>query len=69
MRVSVSSAFLAHTALFPSNLLISSGGHNFFTPSANFCDHLEGLFHQISKKKKKNSPLKELSHEIGSGHA
>jgi hypothetical protein len=33
----------------PSKLLISSGGINFVTPAANFCDHLPGLFHQIEK--------------------
>jgi hypothetical protein len=33
----------------PSNLLISSGGHNFVIPAANFCNLLEGLFHEISK--------------------
>jgi hypothetical protein len=39
----------SHVKQLPSNLLISSGGHNFVTPAANFCDQLEGLFHQISK--------------------
>jgi hypothetical protein len=36
-------------SLIPSNHLISSGGHNFVTPAANFCDLLEGSFHEISK--------------------
>jgi hypothetical protein len=33
-----------------SNLLISLPvTHNFVTPAANVCDHLPGLFHQLSK--------------------
>jgi hypothetical protein len=42
----------------PSNLLISSGGHNFVTPAANFFDLLKGLFHEISKFFKKKLPFK-----------
>ncbi len=42
------------TLAVPSNLLISSWGHNFVTPTANFCGHLAGLFQHFSKT---NSPL------------
>ena len=44
-------------ASVPSNLLISSGGHNFVTPASNFCD-LGGLFHEISKFFKYKLPFK-----------
>jgi hypothetical protein len=42
----------------PSSLLISSGGHNFVTPAANFSDLLEGLFHEISTFFKNKIPFK-----------
>jgi len=42
----------------PSKLLISSGGINFVTPAANFCDHLPCLFHQILKKFKNKLSFK-----------
>jgi hypothetical protein len=47
-----------HYCDIPSNLLISSGGHNFVTPAANFCNLLEGLFHEISKFFKNKLPFK-----------
>jgi len=51
-----------HTVLrfimVPSNLLISSGGHNFVTLAAKLCDHLVGLFHKISKFFKNKLSLK-----------
>jgi hypothetical protein len=47
-----------HVRILPSNLLISSGGHNFVTPAANFCDLLGGLFHEISKFFKNKLPFK-----------
>jgi hypothetical protein len=46
------------------NLLISSGDNNFTTPVANFCDHLEGLFSQVSKIFKPNSLLNNLSFSV-----
>jgi hypothetical protein len=42
----------------PSKLLISSGGINFVTPAANFCDHLPCLFHQILKNFKNKLSFK-----------
>jgi hypothetical protein len=47
--------------LLPSNLLISSGGINFVTPTANFCAHLLGLFYQISKNFKNILSFKYFS--------
>ncbi len=47
--------------LLPSNLLISSGGNNFVTPTANFCAHLLGLFYQISKNSKNILSLNKFS--------
>ncbi len=45
----------------PSNLLISSGGIYFVTPTANFCAHLLGLFYQISKNFKNKLSFKYFS--------
>jgi hypothetical protein len=45
----------------PSNLLISSGVHNFVTPAANLWDQMPGLFEQISKNFKNKLPFKYFS--------
>jgi hypothetical protein len=42
----------------PSNLLISSGGINFVTPTANFCLPLLGSLHKISKNFKNKLSFK-----------
>ncbi len=47
--------------VIPSNLLISSGGINFVTPTANFCLHLLGLLHKISKNFKNKLSFKYFS--------
>jgi hypothetical protein len=48
----------------PSNLQILSGGHNFVTPAANFCDQMPGLFHWTSKKFLTNSLLNIFSFDV-----
>ncbi len=45
----------------PSNLLISSGGINFVTPTANFFLHLLDLLHKISKNFKNKLSFKYFS--------
>jgi hypothetical protein len=45
----------------PSNLLISSGGINFVTPTTNFCCHLVDLFEHISKNFKNILSFKYFS--------
>ncbi len=45
----------------PSNLLISSEGINFVTPTANFCLHLLGLLYKISKNFKNKLSFKYFS--------
>jgi hypothetical protein len=47
--------------LIPSNLLILWGGINFVTPTANFCLHLLGLLHKISKNFKNKFSFKYFS--------
>ncbi len=49
------------TIFLPSNLLISSGGINFVTPTGNFCLHLLGLLHKISKNFKNKLSFKYFS--------
>ncbi len=48
-------------SLVPSNLLISSGGINFVTPTANFWIHLLGSLHKISKNFKSKVSFKYFS--------
>ncbi len=48
----------------PSNLLISSGGINFVTQTANFCCHLLGLFYQLSKNFKNTLPQIFFSFDV-----
>jgi hypothetical protein len=45
----------------PSNLLISSGGNNFVTLTANICGHILGLFHYIQKSCKHKLSFKYFS--------
>ncbi len=53
--------FSPFTETVPSNLLISSGDINFVTSTANFCLHMLGLLHKISKNFKNKLSFKYFS--------
>jgi hypothetical protein len=60
-RIVVYSASRSFQLKVPSNLLISSGGHNFVTLTAELCDPLVALFHKVSKFFKNKLSLKYFS--------